>query len=251
MVIMRASIIVISRLIDAAQLWQGILHKKVYWEENVAVIFALFAVGTNIFFARPGDFEFLKSAPAMIIFISYIIAYTLRIYIMNYYKNTHGKGVKQDNKGFFAIEQIGASFTILAIGILAFNSPSFFHWNPAQIQSFRQGIMDPGNFWAWAILGGTAYGAVSFFSVFIFMFKGRTATFAGLVNRLTSLVAGTAATLIFCVACKGKFPSGKDWLSLLFVLIAVGFIARSEKKRVDELKREPLVDDVCEVIGKR
>src|ERR1051325_4501443 len=30
---------------------------------------------------------------------------------------------------------------------------------------------------------------VAFFSVFIFMFKGRTATFAGLVNRLTSLAA--------------------------------------------------------------
>jgi hypothetical protein len=67
------------------------------------------------------------------------------------------------------------------------------------------------------------------------------------VNRLTSLVAGTAATLIFWLVFSGKFPSGKDWLSLLFVLIAVGFIARSEKKRVDELKREPLVEEGCEV----
>ncbi|HAX47959.1 MAG TPA: hypothetical protein DCX92_03150, partial [Bacteroidetes bacterium] len=36
MVIMRGSIIVISRIIDAIQIKQGILTKRVYWEENVA-----------------------------------------------------------------------------------------------------------------------------------------------------------------------------------------------------------------------
>ena len=46
------------------------------------------------------------------------------------------------------------------------------------------------------MLSGIPYGAVAFFSVFIFMFQGRTATFAGLVNRLTSLIAGTTATLL-------------------------------------------------------
>jgi hypothetical protein len=76
---------------------------------------------------------------------------------------------------------------------------------------------------------------VAFFSVFIFMFKGRTATFAGLVNRLTSLVAGTAATLIFHYGFGGKFPSAEDWLSLVFILIAVGFLTVAERKRMDEL----------------
>ena len=41
MVIMRASVIVISRLVDAIQISKGILKKTVYMEENVAVVFAL------------------------------------------------------------------------------------------------------------------------------------------------------------------------------------------------------------------
>jgi drug/metabolite transporter (DMT)-like permease len=81
------------------------------------------------------------------------------------------------------------------------------------------------------VLAGTAYGLVAFFSVFIFMYKGRTATFAGLVNRLTSLVAGTAATLIFAVVFGGKLPKPADWVSLGFILVAVAFLARAERRR--------------------
>ena len=81
------------------------------------------------------------------------------------------------------------------------------------------------------MLAGTAYGLVAFFSVFIFMYKGRTATFAGLVNRLTSLVAGTAATLIFAVVFGGKLPKPADLVSLGFILVAVAFLARAERRR--------------------
>ncbi|MDO9068243.1 MAG: hypothetical protein Q7W05_07280, partial [Deltaproteobacteria bacterium] len=88
------------------------------------------------------------------------------------------------------------------------------------------------------VLAGTAYGIVAFFSVFIFMFKGRTATFAGLSNRLTSLIAGTAATLLFAVFFKGRYPKYEDWLSLALILIAVGFMTRAELKRSTELKKE-------------
>ena len=79
------------------------------------------------------------------------------------------------------------------------------------------------------------FGVVAFFSVFIFMFKGRTATFAGLVNRLTSLVAGTVATLIAWAALDRKAPKIEDWASLGLVLVAVYFLTRSEKRRAAEL----------------
>ena len=85
------------------------------------------------------------------------------------------------------------------------------------------------------MVAGFAYGLVAFFSVFIFMFKGRTATFAGLVNRLTSLVAGTTATLVLYFAFDGRFPKSQDWLSLVFILIAVWFLSRAERKRTQEL----------------
>ena len=68
------------------------------------------------------------------------------------------------------------------------------------------------------------------------MFKGRTATFAGLVNRLTSLVAGTIATLLSHFLLGWKWPKLADWLSLGFILVAVYFLSAAEKKRSAELK---------------
>ncbi len=236
MVIMRGSVIIISRVIDAIQIRQGILTKHVYMEENIAVVFAILAVAINIFFGKEGGFDFIYNAAAMIILGSYITAYFIRIYIMNYYKNTRAKGIKQDNKGFFAVEQISATITMLAIGTVFFYSPQIFGYHNKQISEFIGAFDAPPSLWAYAIFAGTAFGAVAFFSVFIFMFKGRTATFTGLVNRLTSLIAGTAATLIFYFRFGGKFPSKEDWFSLLFILISVAFITKAEKKRINEMK---------------
>jgi hypothetical protein len=235
MVIMRSSVIIISRIVDAVQIRQGILTKHVYAEENYAVVFALLAAAVNIFWVGPGDFDFVHSPVAVTILGSYVVAYAIRIYIMNYYKNTRPKGMKLNNNGFFAIEQIAATATMVLVGYILFKTPDWFENVNPQIVLFRNSIADPRPFWGWAVVAGFAYGLVAFFSVFIFMFKGRTATFAGLVNRLTSLVAGTTATLVLYFAFQGKFPKTQDWLSLVFILIAVGFLSRAEKKRTQEL----------------
>ena len=235
MVIMRASVIIISRAVDAVQIKQGILLKTVYAEENIAVLFALLAASVNIFWVAPGDFDFVNSPAAVITLASYIVAYSFRIYIMNYYKNTRAKGVQLDNNGFFAIEQISATAVMLTAGIFLFRSFDLFGWTSPQVAIFRDAFLMPKPEWSWAILAGTAYGMVAFFSVFIFMFKGRTATFAGLVNRLTSLVAGTTATLLSALAFHGRFPKTQDWVSLVFILVAVGFLSRAERKRTKEL----------------
>lgn len=243
MVIMRASIIIISRLVDAVQIRQGILTKRVYAEENYAVVFALLSAAVNLFWTTPGDFEFVHSAAAMTILGSYIVAYTIRIYIMNYYKNTRGKGVLLDNQGFFAIEQIAASATMLIAGYALFKAPEWYGSTTTYLLQFRNSIVQPLPLWHWAVVAGFAYGMVAFFSVFIFMFRGRTATFAGLVNRLTSLVAGTTATLATALLFNGKFPKMQDWFSLVFILIAVAFLTRAEKKRIEELLREHEIDN--------
>jgi hypothetical protein len=235
MVIMRASVIIISRVVDAVQIKQGILTKRVYTEENIAVVFALIAAAINIFWVGPNDFDFAQSSIALAILGSYIVAYSFRIYIMNYYKNTRATGVKLDNNGFFAIEQVTASAAMLAVTYMLFKSPLWFETVNAEIIVFRNSIASAHPLWMWAVVAGFAYGIVAFFSVFIFMFKGRTATFAGLVNRLTSLVAGTTATLVSYYAFQGRFPSMQDWLSLVFILIAVAFLTRAEKKRTREL----------------
>lgn len=236
MVIMRSSVIVISRVVDAIQIKQGVLKRKVYREENIAVVFALLAAGINIFWVGEGDFEFVESFAAVVILLSYIVAYSFRIYIMNYYKNTRGPGVKLDNKGFFAIEQITATTVLVAATLIVIFSSSL---DARQITVFRDSFTGPHPLWKDGILAGLAYGMVAFFSVFIFMYKGRTATFAGLVNRLTSLVAGTAATLIFALRYGGNYPKKQDWISLLFIFIAVGFLSLSERKRRTELQSDP------------
>lgn len=239
MVIMRGSVIVISRIVDSIQIKQGILHKKVYAEENWAVVFAVIAVGINVFWSsgQPGHFDFLQSTAALSILGSYIIAYAIRIYIMNYYKNTAGKGLQRDNCSFFAIEQLAALAGVAIAAYLVFHSPAFFGWQGiAQVETFRGAILAPKSGWGWAAFSGMAFGMVAVYSVFLFMFKGRTATFAGLVNRLTSLIAGTAATLLFFYFFGGKFPKTEDWASLVFILVAIGFMTTAEKKRAKELK---------------
>jgi hypothetical protein len=232
MTIMRGSVIVISRLVDAIQIRQGILKKRVVPEENVAVLFAILAVITNVGFQAEGGFDFVKSSAAVAILGSYITAYAIRIYLMNYFKNTRQEGVKQDNSGFFALEQISASVVMVLACVLVFFAPVLFGTEALVVEQFRGAILAPKSTWLWAILvGGVPFGGVAVFSVFIFMFKGRTATFAGLVNRLTSLVAGTTATLLFALFVTGRFPGLRDWIALGFILIAVAFLRQAEKKR--------------------
>lgn len=341
MIIMRASIIVISRFIDELQIRQGILKKKVYWEENLAVIIALAAVSlqllnfkgafsaaeqtgsyagfiSNLFKFDKKDFDFLGNAAAMTILGFYLTAYTVRIYIMNYYKNTRPKGAIYDTKGFFAVEQISSTLAITLAGFIFFyavNRPAEVPYQPqsAEIFSkltvekenllktvrlaqdmlkedagkfspeqrtaaensinqafalaadskakkediektekelqdqtgavkktfaykFTQAIRKPTDRWFAAIISGLPFGAAAFFSVFLFMFKGRTATFAGLVNRLTSLIAGTAATVLVALLIQGqKMPKQQDWFGLILMFVAIYFIGRAEKKRACEL----------------
>jgi len=345
MIIMRASIIIISRLIDEAQIRQGILKKRVYWEENIAVVIALSAVAlqmlnfkgaiaaahsagavsafiTRLFVFDKSSFDFLGNKAAMTILTFYLTAYTIRIYIMNYYKNTRPKGAVYDTKGFFAIEQITSTTTLILAGFIFFKVvnkavelPFFPTTAPVAAQAsasperealsdsvakteallasdtskfspeqrakaeeavtaaetllaekkaavedmnaasaafnapvsevkrsfafqFSDAFKNVPRKWMAIVISGIPFGVSSFFSVFLFMFKGRTATFAGLVNRLTSLIAGTAATLlVFWLIKDQKPPKLEDWLGLALMLVAIYFIGRAEKKRSSELAR--------------
>ncbi|HNW43178.1 MAG TPA: hypothetical protein PKI19_01645 [Elusimicrobiales bacterium] len=346
MIIMRASIIVISRLIDEAQIRQGILHKKVYWEENVAVVIALGAVAMQmlnfkgaaatvqatgnyagfigqLFVFDKSSFDFLGNAAAMTILTFYLTAYTIRIYIMNYYKNTRKPGAVYDTKGFFAVEQITSTLTLVLAGLIFFmavnkrpaepylpaerpaaaqaaeasperaaleasvagaeallvsDTVKFSAENRAQTEDaiaaaaqllsyrkvapetlraaaealnkpvaavkktfafqFTEAARNPTPKWAQTIASGIPFGLAAFFSVFLFMFKGRTATFAGLVNRLTSLIAGTAATIMVWWLIKDqKLPKTEDWVGLVLMFIAIYFIGKAEKKRSCELAK--------------
>jgi len=255
MVIMRASVIVISRLVDTVQMRQGLLKRHVLPEENWAVVFALLALATNLllspvvdlldqrgvpvtktFGLKPGalhgSFDFIHSPLAMSVLVAYIVAYAVRLYLMNYFKNTRQPGQSLDNRAFFAIEQVAATVAIAGMGLLAFFGPAWFGWSAPQVLSFHEAAhhVDLAG-----VASGIPFGLVAFFSVFLFMFQGRTATFAGVVNRLTSLLAGTTSTLLLAAFFHQKPPTLQDWTSFVFILVAVGFLARAEKRRVAEL----------------
>lgn len=223
MVIMRGSIIVVSRLVDEVQIRQGILKRKVVWEENVAVGFSLGAVAVHLWWEPSAGLS--ESPIALAVLGAYVGAYAVRIYLMNWFKNRGLVGL--DNRTWFGIEQIVATLVIaagMAFSVFSASMVPFF-------AATRQAVLAPHPAWAWAMLAGTVYGLVAFFSVFIFMYKGRTATFAGLVNRLTSLVAGTVGTLVFALLFGGKYPKPADWVSLGFIFVAVAFLARAERRR--------------------
>ena len=239
MIIMRASVIIISRAVDELQIRQGILKKTVYWEENLAVVFALAAVCIKFYYVRPGDFDFLGNAAAMTILASYLTAYSIRIYIFNYYKNTRKPDAVYDTKGFFAVEQITSTLALLIAGAVFFYSINLPSADPKTFAfQFKDALVHTPKLWKEGILSGLPFGFSAFFSVFLFMFKGRTATFAGLVNRLTSLIAGTTATLfVWWLIAGQKPPSGEDWLGLAAIFIAIFFMGKAERKRAGELAK--------------
>lgn len=233
MILMRGSIIVLSRLVDIVLIRQGISAKKVRWEENLAVAFALLAVSLNIFFAKEGDFAFLTSAGAMAILSIYLVSYFLRIYLMNYFKFTRDRASARmaageqpaDKKNYFAVEQLAASFWIFGFVGLALLFPV-----PGG-EGVAKAITEPHPSWFPALLVGIPFGIGAFFSAFLFLFEGRTATFSGLANRLASLMAGTVSTLLFALFYGGKLPKTEDWVSFALLLVAVLLLAKEEMSR--------------------
>lgn len=229
MVLMRGSVIVVTRLVDTILLRQGLSNKRVRWEENLATVISVAAVGLYLSMARSTDFDFLRSPAAVGILTVYIVCYALRLYLMNYFKFTRTAASAASNKNYFAVEQLTAACWIFGFVFLLFLVPGIFPSWPA-LMGFRDVVHTPPDSWLWAVILGVPFGFSAFFSLALFMFQGRTSTFAGLVNRLTSLLAGTFSTLLFAFFFGGRWPKPLDWVSLGLILVAVGCLAQAERK---------------------
>jgi len=248
MTIMRGSVIVMGRAVDEIQIRQGILKKKVPLAANIAVLLALCAIFVHLYVgwldgqsalnaagrtgSSDGAFDFVRNPAALTICLSYIFAYGVRIYLMNYFKNTRGKSVKLDNKGFFAVEQFTVAVALSLVTLILLVLP----WNNHQISLVRSAVTMPLPYRSGAVLAGMTVGLSVFFSVGLFMFKGRTATFSVLVNRLTSLIGGTTATLIFWLCFSGRAVKTADWIALLFVCGAIALLTIAEQQNANELR---------------
>jgi hypothetical protein len=151
---------------------------------------------------------------------------------MNFFKNTRKGPATIDNRGYFAMEQISASAVIFAAAFVVWYGVRSLGWADPRLVLTHDAIASPN---LAAVASGLPYGLVAFFSVFLFMFQGRTATFAGLVNRLTSLLAGTVATLLLMWFFHLRPPAVTDWVSFAFIMVAVAFLSRAEQRRVAEI----------------
>lgn len=228
MVIMRGCVIVIGRAVDAIQLRQGILTRRVYWQEDAATLAAIAGVGVVMFWGKAEGIPFWRHPVALGTLVLYVVAYAIRIYIMNYYKNTRTEVGRGDNRGFFGVEQAFASLGILAAAAVIAIGVYGGGWVETRSVEVAGAMAVPR---ANVVAAGIPFGLAAFFSVFLLMFKGRPATFATLVNRLASLMAGTVATLILWKAFGGKSPKPSEWASLACVLVAVGFLTWAELRR--------------------
>lgn len=278
MAIMRGCIIIVSRLVDAIQIRQGLMKKKIYPEENWSVVFALLGLLTWIVWGLlakkfpwidPPDpkaaghpavaAKSLLDTFHIIVLVLYVAAYAVRLYIMNYYKNTRDEDHPQDNKGYFAIEQTTATLTMVMVVAGVLWATVAFRWTAGMLVDLNAAVHHPlfVNFGAllfhpnaagfkaylaaqphtMMVLSGIPYGVIAFVSVFIFMYQGRSATFAGVLNRVTSLIAGVGATLTVHFWFNLPKPKRPDWIAIGFVLVAVYFLAVAEKKRKAEEKK--------------
>ncbi len=232
MVVMRGCVIIVSRLVDALHIRAGILQKKVTLEENLAVVFAIGAVLVGLL--RPphkgeDPFSLFHSAPAMVTLGLYVAAYFVRLYIMNWYKRTP----QSNNAAYTWCEQAFAAGTLALVTAAVIFSGSHDERalelaNAAKLENFN----GP------AILGGIPFGLAAIPSVLLFMYKGRSATFTGLVNRLTSLIAGTTSTLILAalfaghwITVKMDWPDWIDGVAFGCILAAIECLRRGEKKQ--------------------
>lgn len=232
-VFMRGAVIVIGWVVDFLQKRFKISKKIVFWQEHIAVLFAIGAVILmNAFKDSKGD-NLLTSAGATTTFVLYVVAYLIRIFIMNYWRNTR-EGPAGDNRSYFAVEQI---FTVVTL-LIAFPLILWLGAGDPRVEEMRRAVNDIN--WT-AVASGIPFGLAAFASVFLLMFKGRNATFSSLANRTTSLMAGLVGNIIlwrYFELEKDK-PGTPECLGLGLVLVAIVFLALAEYRRFILKKSKP------------
>ena len=221
MIIMRSSLIVISVFVDWILIYQGHSTKKVRPWEYAAVIAALGAVaiiiGTGFVQKDKGHFNFLGDPMFMGTMALYIVPYGFRIYILNRFKT------KVNQKAIFGIEQISAFGTValgVTIALLAFHLGG---WKPPQMTNFAHGL-NPINWQFGPMFWFTSYGGVAFVSVFIYLYRDGSATFNTTLNRMTSLLAGTVATVLLHEVFGLRAVRPHEWGAFGMVILALFFL---------------------------
>lgn len=231
MVLMRGSVIVASRMVDFLLGLQGLKKKRISWQEELAVVFAIAAILSKVIFGHAGNSQ--VPVEGAVVLTVYFLAYLVRIYIMNRSKLLGVGGKNLDSKLYFAWEQF-FSFAVLVVvvsGILFYsNTPQLNALEPHSIiASAVLAFKNPHFLWGWAAVSGLPYAIIAFVSVFLFLFPNKTATFTGVLNRSVSLMGGTVSSIVLALLWGGSWPPLEDWVSLGFISAAILLLAWGDR----------------------
>lgn len=229
-VFMRGSVIILMLGIDWIMLWRGLSTTKITRNQYKGVAFALAAIACAIFAparalkAGQHAATFVEVLPTLLAYI--FLGYAPRLFVQQYWKHKKGPAA-QDNRGFFAVEQLFAvaTFAIVTAYLLVSDS------SDPRVVDAQKAISN----WNWSAMGsGIFFGLVAVPSVFLMMLKGRTGTFGALLNRVTTLIAGTISTCALAMLfVEQNWPTVYDWVSFGLLLLALHYVgkAAAEKTR--------------------
>lgn len=231
MLMMRALVIMVTRGTDAAHKKMGVLDKPVKWQENVAVGLALLAAFVAFWWGKQsgGAVEIKHSWLAIGVLALYFVSYGVALFCRNLWRHLFQRRYRRygDNAVWFVREQTATGYSFLCWAALA--------GVLVKMNVLPEHVINLD--WR-AIATGTLFGFLAPVSVFLFMFEGRTATMAGLANRLTSLVASVAAVTLLWVWWHRSPPKPNELASLVIILIAFGMLTWAEIERNREQAAE-------------
>src|SRR5262249_11466928 len=128
---------------------------------------------------------------------AYVAAYVVRIHLMNRYK----AGPAHEDLGYYGAERltVSASFAIVRLALLIVPCIA-----PGYAAEVWGSLVSPPPRAGAAAFAGIFQVGVAVFSVLVFLLPARTATFVGVVSRVSSLAAALGATLVLALAFGGK-----------------------------------------------
>lgn len=227
-VLMRGSVIILMLGVDGIMTWLGLSKERITKTQMKGVVFALAAIAVVILAParplKPGQHAatFAEILPTLLSYI--FLGYAIRLFVQQFWKHKKGEAA-QDNRGFFAAEQMFAvaTFAVLTVYVLVSGS------SDPRVVDAKSAMQH----WNWpAMVSGVFFGLVAVPSVFLMMLKGRTGTFGALLNRVVTLIAGTIATCAIAIAFGQDWPTVYDWVSFGLLLVALHYVgkAAAEKK---------------------
>jgi hypothetical protein len=224
-IVMCALVILSGKVANYFLVLNKIIKKLVTKRDNMAIIFSFSAVLLNIIndlVSNKNCFSFY----VILILIAYFLCFTLRIYMINSYKNLDiidSTKTVQYNKYFFIVERL---YALIAVVIIFFIIATILYLRDKNLMLNISYIIEEWksvtNSWIYAIMiiVGTIFGIGTIFSVSILLYRRFNATMTVLINRSIILLAGIFVTILLEVCVLDRNISIIEYISVGLLIIS-------------------------------